>query len=49
MSVAQKIKLLTHALSGITIIFIPDTEPKFRTVRLNIRHVIRTFTLWKTW
>lgn len=31
---AQNIRLLA-ALSGITIIFVPDKEPKFRTVLLN--------------
>jgi len=35
MSVAQNIELLTHALSGITIIFMPDKDPKYRAVRLN--------------
>jgi len=31
-SLAQNIELLTHALSGITIISILDKEPKYRTV-----------------
>jgi len=36
MLVAQNIEIyFTHALSGITIIFIPDKEPKYRTLRLN--------------
>ena len=35
-SVAQ---ILTHALSGITIIFISDKEPKYRIVRLNTGHL----------
>jgi len=38
-SVAQNIELFTHALSIITIIFILDKEPKYRTVRLNTRHL----------
>ena len=38
-SVAQGILLFTHALSGITVIFIPDKEPKYRTVRLNTGHL----------
>jgi len=29
--VTQNIEMLTHALSCITIIFIPDKEPKYRT------------------
>src|SRR6218665_2669659 len=37
--VAQNIELFTHALSGITIIFIPDKEPKYRKVRLNTGHL----------
>ena len=36
-SVAQNIA--KHALSSITIIFIPDKEPKYRTVRLNTGHM----------
>jgi len=41
MTVAHNIELLTYALSGIrpTIIFIPDKESKYRTVRLNTRHL----------
>jgi len=39
MSVAQNIELFTHVLSGITIIFIPDKEPKYLTVRLNTGHL----------
>ena len=40
MSVAQNIELLTHALLfGITIIFVPNKEPKYRTVRLNAGHL----------
>jgi len=39
LSVAENIELFTHALSGITIIIIPDKEPKYRTVRLNTRHL----------
>src|SRR6218665_1232033 len=39
MSIAQNIELLTSALSGITIIFIPDKEPKYWTVRLNTGHL----------
>jgi len=31
--------VFVHALSGITLIFIPDKEPKYRTVRLNIGHL----------
>jgi len=38
-SVTQNIELFTHALSGITVIFIPDKEPKYRTVRLNTGHL----------
>ena len=34
-AVAQNIELFTLALSGITIILIPDKGPKYRTVRLN--------------
>jgi len=37
--VAQNFELITHALSGVTIIFIPDKEPKYRTVRLNTGHL----------
>jgi len=37
--VAQNIELLTHALSGITIILIPNKGPKYRTVRLNTGHL----------
>jgi len=36
-SVAQNIELFTHALSGITIAFIPDKEPN--TVWLNTGHL----------
>jgi len=39
MSVAQNIELFTHALSGITIIFIPDKESNYRTVRLSTGHL----------
>ena len=39
MSIAQNIELLTSALSGITIIFIPDKEPKYWTLRLNTGHL----------
>jgi len=42
-SVAQNIELLTHALFGITIIFILYKEPKYRIVRLNTGHPT---TLW---
>jgi len=38
-SVARNIELLTHALFGITVIFIPDKDPKYRTVRLNTGHL----------
>jgi len=38
-SVAQDIELLTHALSGVTIIFIRDKEPKYLTVQLNTGHL----------
>jgi len=38
MLVAQTIELLTHVLSGIAIIFLPDKEPKCWTVRLNTGH-----------
>ena len=38
MSMAQNFELFTHALSGITIIFIPNKESKYRTVRLNTGH-----------
>jgi len=31
--------LLTHAVSGITIIFIPDKEPKYRIVQLKSGHL----------
>src|SRR6218665_505401 len=34
-----KIELFTHGLSDITIIFIPDKEPKYQTVRLNTGHL----------
>jgi len=38
--VAQNIELLQHALSGITIISIPDKEPElYLTVRLNTGHL----------
>jgi len=37
--VANNIELLTLALSGITAIFIPDKEPKYRTVRLKNGHL----------
>src|SRR6218665_2552117 len=37
-SVADNIELLTHVLSGITIILIPDQETKYRTVWLNAGH-----------
>jgi len=36
---AQNFDLFTHALFGITIIFIPDKEPKYRTARLNTGHL----------
>jgi len=39
MLVAQNIELFTLALSGITIILIPDKGPKYRTVRLNTGHL----------
>src|SRR6218665_3520597 len=39
MLVAQNIELVTLALSGITIILIPDKGPKHRTVRLNTGHL----------
>src|SRR6218665_2019722 len=39
MLVAQNIELFTLALSGITIILIPDKGPKYRTVRLNKGHL----------
>jgi len=35
---AQNIDLLTYTLSGITIICLPDNEPKHRTVRLHTGH-----------
>ena len=38
-SVAQNIALFTHALPDISIIFIPDKESKYRTVRLNTGHL----------
>ena len=39
MFVAQNIELFTIALSGITIILIPDKGPKYRTVWLNTGHL----------
>src|SRR6218665_1262078 len=33
-----------HALSGITIIFIPDKEPKYRTVQLNTGYLATSKT-----
>src|SRR6218665_1917303 len=39
MLVAQNIELFTLALSGITIILIPEKGPKYRTVRLNTVHL----------
>ena len=39
MLVAQNIELFTLALSGITIILIPDKGLKYRTVRLNTGHL----------
>ena len=39
MLVAQNIELFTLALSGITIILIPNIGPKYRTVRLNTGHL----------
>jgi len=36
MFVAQNIGLFSHALSGITNIFISDKVPKYLTVRLNL-------------
>jgi len=39
MLVAQNIELFTLALSGITIILIPDKGQKYRTVRLNTGHL----------
>src|SRR6218665_3029962 len=39
MLVAQNIKLFTLALSGITIILIPNKGPKYRRVRLNTGHL----------
>jgi len=41
MLVAQNIELFAHALTGtpITIIFIPNKDPKYRTVRLSIGHL----------
>jgi len=38
-SVAYNIEILTHELSGITIIFIPDKEPKYWTTRLKSGHL----------
>jgi len=40
-----------YKLSGITIIFIPDKEPKYRTVLLNTGHLLATLSvgLNKTW
>src|SRR6218665_2075346 len=38
-SMGQNIELFTHALSGITIIFILDKESKYRTVRLHTGHL----------
>jgi len=35
--VAQNIELFTHALSGITIAFIQDKKPNYRTVWLNTK------------
>ena len=43
-SVAQNIELFTHALSCIIIIFIPNKETKYRTVRLNTGHLANLFT-----
>jgi len=39
MLVAQNVELFTLALSGITIILIPDKSPKYRTVRINTGHL----------
>ena len=36
-------ELFAHALSSITIIFIPDKEPKYRTVWLNTEHLATLF------
>jgi len=44
-SVAQNIESFTHTLSGITIIFIPDKEPKCRTARLNTGHPMACYRL----
>jgi|SRR6218665_2836856 len=44
-SVAQNIELFTRALSGITIIFIPDKKPNYRTVRLNTGHLATLLVL----
>ena len=35
----RDLKYQTHVLSGITFIFIPDKEPKYRTVRSNTGHL----------
>src|SRR6218665_995915 len=44
--VAQTVELFTHALSGgITVIFIPDKEPQYRTVRLNTGHLATLYTV----
>ena len=40
MSVAHNFQLFTHELSGITIIFVPNIEPKYRTARLNTGHLV---------
>jgi len=37
--VARNIELLTHALSGFTIISIPNKEPKHRSVWTNTGHL----------
>jgi len=42
-SVGRNIELFTHALSFISIISIPDKEPKYRTVRLNTGHLATLF------
>src|SRR6218665_825466 len=43
-SVAQNIEPYTHALSCISIIFIPDKEPKYRTVQLNTGYLATSKT-----
>jgi len=38
-SVTQNIELCARPLSGITVVFIKEKEPKYRTVRLNTKHL----------